>query len=119
MTKSKAMALPGFVSDNSGRQTAFSFEALVLVREECHHPACHASNWVLCHFAFKIFFALLCLYEDFRLADHITWQTIQITSQMPSIQEEPQTPPITTPPSNQAEGNFQSLWDESKYSFAT
>jgi hypothetical protein len=38
---------------------------------------------------------------------------------MPSIQEEPQTPPIHTPPSKQAEGNFQSLWDESKYSFAT
>jgi hypothetical protein len=35
---------------------------------------------------------------------------------MPSIQEEPATPPITTPPPPENEGNFQSLWDESKYS---
>jgi len=38
---------------------------------------------------------------------------------MPSIQEEPQTPPIHTPPPKEGEDTFQSLWEESKYSFAT
>jgi len=39
---------------------------------------------------------------------------------MPQIQQvEPTTPPIQSPPPLQVEDNFQSLWEESKYSFAT